>query len=146
MEKNIIKFDKSNFNAHNNSLTQLTDSALSGMIDQLDVYLFLKKLETTVKDSLSLLKDGAADEAVRYGKGEHLVDGAYISVKASAGRWKFSDRVAEAKAKVKELEDLEKAAYKAKGNIMVNQETGEEVEPAQFFPGKEVINVKIPKI
>jgi len=144
MKKNIIKFDKSQFNAHNNSLTKMTDDALSGMIDHLEAYLFLKKLETTVKDSINLLKDGAADEASKYGKGEHLVDGAYISVKASAGRWVFSERVKEAEELVKRLKEEEKAAYK--NDVIIIDKDGVEIPAAQFFQGQEVINVKIPKI
>ena len=145
MKNEIIKIDLGTFNANQNSLTKLVDDALAGMVNELDAYLFLKKLETTVKNGLSLLQDGATDEAIKYGKGEHLVDGAYINVKASAGRWQFSDKVKELKEVVKAREELEKSAYKAGDNIIVDPD-GVQVEPAQWFPGKEIVSVKIPKI
>ena len=62
MENKIIKFDKSYFNPHQNSLTKLVDDSISGLVPQLETYLFLKKLETCVKNGLSLLQDGATDE------------------------------------------------------------------------------------
>jgi hypothetical protein len=141
----IIKFNKDEFNPHNNSLTKLVDKSLAGFVDQLDAYIFLKKIETTVKNSLALLQDGATDEAMRHGKGEHLVKGTYINVKASAGRWVFSDRVTKAKAEVKRLQEQEKSAFKG-GAIIVDAETGEEISPANYFQGKEIVSIKVPKV
>ena len=62
------------------------------------------------------------------------------------GTLRRSPEIMELKAKIKELEDQHKQAYKMdqKGNKMVS-EHGEIISPARFTPGSEVIAVKLKK-
>ena len=140
----IIKVNKETFNAHDNGLTRLVDDALAGLVEPLDTYILFKKLETTIKEAIKLLQDGATEDAIKYGKGDHLVQGTYINVKASAGRWVFSDRVQAAKDELKRLQEQEKAAYK--NNVVMVDEDGVEIPKANYFQGKEIVSIKVPKI
>ncbi len=143
--KEIISINQDNFDARENSITKLVTNTLEGHHNPLEVFLFIKKLEATIKGAIDLLKDGATDAACTYGKGDHIVNGTTINVRSSAGRWVFSDKVKEAEKALKALKQNEKDAYHNPDLVLVDEATGEQVEAATFFGGQDVVSVRISK-
>lgn len=128
-----------------------------GNINALQGYIELKRMEVAVSDAIAKLRDKATEEAAAYGKGEHKAFGAVIQCRSSAGKWDFSglpwysniqsmqenlDMTRKAK------EEMAKAAQKAQEKMQplpVDMETGEQIQPAVYTPGRETVAISLPK-
>lgn len=113
---------------------------------------YAKYLTLLAEEITKRIGDEATDELENAG-GEVQLAGMVLTKKSSAGSWEFEHipEWVEANRKVKEIEAIAKAHYKlsAKAKIgtgpIVMDEEGVVMEPAKFFPGKETINISIPK-
>ena len=119
-----------------------------GNEDALSAFIELKKMEKAIKVGLDSLKDEAMDEARKHGKGEHAQNGAFFSVAATGGKWKY-DHLNDWKNlddMKKDLEKKYKAAYNAQqSNIMsVSAEDGEIMELPHYVGGGEALKIKLP--
>ena len=132
------------------SAADLIDQVNEGHVNPLEAFVGIKHMEETCKLANKRLKDQAIQELSNYGtEAKDLsIHGATLQLRNGAGRWDFKEipEIMELKAKIKELEDQHKQAYKMdqKGNKMVS-EHGETITPAIFTPGSEVIAVKLKK-
>lgn len=138
MKESIVQITKTS-----TLIMELTKEAINGDRCPLETFVFIKHLEKDIKQSKEILSGYAVDEAVKYGKGVHRIAGADVTVKQAPGRWKFSDKVKAIEQQLKAAKEAEKTAYKNRSNIMLDAETGEEVAKAVFFPGVDILNVKI---
>lgn len=114
---------------------------------------FAKYLETLAKEISDRVSDEATDELANAG-GEVGLAGMTLSKVASAGTWSY-DHIPEWSQKKDELKEIERVAklgyelLKKKkigtGPVVVNPESGEEIKPAMFNPGKDTIKITIAK-
>jgi len=145
METSLQKIKQ--FDEKSNQITEIINEVMTGNIEPLPVYLYLKKIEKTVKDSLSLIQDATVEQGARFGQGEHLQDSVYFQIKSAPGKYVYSEWVAEAENEFKRRKELEQQAFKLSkhGQTVVNED-GEIVGPAHYYDGKQTIAVTIPKI
>lgn len=143
MENNITKFVL-------NQINGLVESVNAGTADADKVFIELKKIEKELKSAIDTVFDEALTEIEKLGKGEHLINGTIVSVRASGGRWDFKNCSLWVDHK-SQLENVEKhlkslVSSRTIGDPMVDEETGEMLELPIYNPGKETIFVKIPKM
>lgn len=118
-----------------------------GTLDSLKGYVMLKRLEADLENAMSVLKPAAIQKATEFGKGEHDAYGARFQVKAAAGRWDFKSLpwFASLEAKRKANEEKAKAAYQAAQRMqtIVDDETGEVIQPAVYVAGSDTVTIKL---
>lgn len=122
----------------------------AGTMLPLEGYVRLKRLEAEVTSAIEQLKSSAIKAAAEYGKGEHEAFGAVIQCKSGAGRWDFSRLpwFSNLNTMMKAKQEAAKAAYNAKQKLMplpVDLETGEEIQPASYTPGSEIVSISLKK-
>lgn len=126
----------------------LRDAVLDGETDALSAYITLKEIEKDLADALKKVQPLALEAARAYEEKTFNAFGAKITVKKSAGRWKFDhiESYNEAKEKLKKVEELAKQAYNSKSMGMdIVDEYGAIVEPAEYTEGQEQISVTLNK-
>jgi hypothetical protein len=134
---------------------EIADKANNGEVSALSAYIQLKRLEAETADAMALVKDQAIEEASRYGKGEHEVDGAVIQCRAGAGRWDYSSlgwyQAIDAKRKAlaeqaKDHEEQAQAAQRAAERMQtIVDGDGVVIEPAVYVPGKDTVAISLKK-
>lgn len=122
--------------------------AKNGNTNPLDVYIELKNLESFVKECKDLVQLDALEEAEKY-KGQ-TYKGYQIDVRSVGGRYSYDhiEEIATLKEQLKALEKAAQESYKlsSKGNIMMNDQTGEVTLPAHYKEGPTAIVLKEVKL
>lgn len=126
------------------NITKLSFEINSDMINPLDAYCEIIRMEKTLKTLKEKVQPLAVVEAQKHGK-QFAYSGFEIQCKSAAGRWKY-DHIPVYKNHIdyiKQLEEQAKLAYKAKqsGQIMMD-ENGEVIEPADYTPGSDTISLR----
>lgn len=120
-----------------------------GFASPLYTYIELKRILKDVEQAIKEIQPEALKEAEMHGKGETMVAGALISVRAVGGRWNFKNvpEWAKQKSEIDRIESKYKALYKTKelGTIPVDEETGEILDLPEYSHGTDAIFVKFPK-
>lgn len=115
-------------------------AVLEGNVNPLSAAIALKEVKRTIeaveKGIKSRVLEAALNECEGVDHGIVLHQGYEVQVQEGSGRYDFSsiDEIAKLEAQVKELKDKHKQAYKMhlKGQLMVDEETGEIVTPAGY--------------
>lgn len=129
-------------------LLEITDEAIQGNKDPLEVYVELKKIEKTLEMCIESVKPQAIREADNYGEKSFERYGVTITKSRAAGRWDYKgiDQWSKQKEKLSLIEELAKQAYKLgeKGQT-ITDEDGVVVEPGKYTEGADIIVIKQPK-
>lgn len=127
-------------------LQDLNDAVLNGDKEALPTFIELKGVEKLLKQVLTGMQDAAIDEAERYGKGEHELNGAKFQVKNAAGRWDYKEckEWADKKDELGQIEEALKALYKARHfGDLARVDDGEVMELPKYSQGKTTIAIKL---
>lgn len=131
------------------SLQESLKAAEEGEVNILDLYINMKKLSDSIDKQMKEIKSEAMTELSKHGKGEHLIEGAIVSLSNTGGRWDFKHIKdwSVQKGKLIEIEDKFKSAFKAheKGLMSVESDTGEIPVLPKYSGSTETIKIKIPK-
>ena len=120
----------------NAQIQNIVNSVDGGNTNPLEAFIFLNFMQKVADAAKKQLLDDAISEAEKYPEKETSLYEAVVTVKNGAGRYKYPDYI-------KEAQEQHKAAYKAKkdGNTIVD-DNGEIIEPAEFTPGRTILNIK----
>ncbi len=138
-----------NYNILKHLVNGMVNEAKDGEVSALKTFIELKRMSKELDECLKDIKDEALSEAEQYGKGEQIIHGAVVAVRAVGGKWKF-DHISE----WKEIEDKKKAieakyknAFKNAENGLYNvaENTGEILELPSYSAGPDAIILKFPK-
>jgi len=128
------------------NLHEINEQVLNGEKDALEAYIELKKIADTATAIMKEIKPDALTEADKYDGKTFQAFGAQIEKRNGGGVWSFKHLQDwnEINKKKKEVEDLHKTAYKLKGQeAIINPDTGEIIEPAEYKPNADTISIKI---
>ena len=127
-----------------NAVEKLSSDVLDGIVNPLEAFITLKKIEEVTKQVKSKIEDLAIEEASKHEKTFQFID-AEITLKSSAGRWDFKhiSEIQRLEAELKEAKEQHKLAYKSK-SIMVDAD-GVVVDPAIYKGGREILSIKLIK-
>jgi ribosomal protein L22 len=130
-----------------NFITELAAKALQGEQSALSAYIELKQIEASLKQALEAVSEAAYQEADRYSEKTIKLHNAEVTKKSSAGRWDYSHipQHNSAKERLKAIEEMAKqaAANAKRGTTVIDNETGEVIEPATYTDGKTILSVKL---
>jgi hypothetical protein len=130
-----------------NFINELTQNALDGSANALEAYIELKRIETALKTALESLTDAAYQEADKFTEKTFALKGAEVTKKSAAGRWDYSHihQYSATKERLKTIEEMAKqAAASAKhGRTIIDDATGEVIEPAIYTEGKSLLAIKL---
>lgn len=136
---------KDKFNQIKATLIEMMFDVDEGVINPLDFFIELKQLDEIINgDSkteglLTQCQTLALDEAEKYKN--DVYHGFKINLR-SGGKYKYDhvdqikqleEKLKQIKKEIKELQEASKAAY-INNRIMLDQDTGEEIKPAQYIP------------
>lgn len=132
-----------------NYFEELTEQAKGGLESPLKAFIELKKEIDRLSKLQSEIKNDAIQEAANEVEPFERFGVKVTYVNAAGSRWDFSGlpNWKELEAQRKDLEAKHKAAYHAwkRGAIYVDEETGEQVDPAAYKEGSSTIQIKILK-
>lgn len=125
-------------------LGELVQQVIDGNADPLEAYIHIKDLERYIKQCNEAVEPLAYQEADKWTEKTFVYKGAEIQKKNSAGRWDFTNVALykESQQRLKQIEELAKVAAKG-GATVVDEKSGEVVEPAVYTEGKAIISIKI---
>lgn len=138
-----------NYNIFKHQIDGIIYEVENGYTSALETFIELKRMSKLIDGIINDIKDEALSEAEAYGKGEQIVHGAVMSVRAVGGKWKF-DHIGEWKEiedKKKAIETKYKTAFKNAENGLYNvsESTGEILELPSYSAGPDAIILKFPK-
>lgn len=140
------------FNFHENGLTRIVETVQSGYIPATTAVEYFRKLQMVAKECEDLIIGLAEDELMNYAPAELkkgvIIGDAVMTIRSTPGRYKYHDEgIVLLNAKVKALQELSKQAYKAleHGGKVLNPETGELIQPAEYINGQEKVYVSFKK-
>jgi len=138
-----------NYNIFKYQIDDLINDVENGNASALETFIEIKRMSKLIDDSLKLIKDEALSEAESFGKGENIICGAVVSVRAVGGIWKF-DHISEWKEiedNKKSIETKYKNAFKNAENGLYNvsEATGEILDLPSYSAGPDAIILKFPK-
>tara|TARA_R110000765_G_scaffold386076_2_gene477962 strand:+ start:211 stop:639 length:429 start_codon:yes stop_codon:yes gene_type:complete len=127
--------------------TNIVDLVNDGHIKPTNAFLLLKQIEKNAKSMREKINDLTIEELHSIGEEnkDYKINGCSVSLKNSAGRWDFShiEEIVMLEAKLKDLKLQHILAYKNSLNDALSvSNDGEEIIPAVFKPGKEIVVVK----
>jgi hypothetical protein len=127
--------------------TNIVDLVNDGHIKPTNAFLLLKQIEKNAKSMREKINDLTIEELHSIGEEnkDYKINGCSVSLKNSAGRWDFShiEEIVMLEAKLKNLKLEHILAYKNSLNDALSvSNDGEEIIPAVFKPGKEIVVVK----
>tara|TARA_R110002153_G_scaffold56990_1_gene157008 strand:+ start:106 stop:534 length:429 start_codon:yes stop_codon:yes gene_type:complete len=127
--------------------TNIVDLVNDGHIKPTNAFLLLKQIEKNAKSMREKINDLTIEELHSIGEEnkDYKIDGCSISLKHSAGRWDFNHikEIVILEVQLKELKLKHILAYKNSLNDALSvSNDGEEITPAVFKPGKEIVVVK----
>lgn len=133
MQVEKLELNKGTLNAQ---IQNIVGSVERGNVNPLEAFIYLNWMQKIADAAKKQLLDEAISEAEKYPEKEAELYDAVVTVKNGAGRYKYPDYI-------KDLQEQHKAAYKAKkdGNTITNED-GEIIEPAEFTPGRTILNIK----
>lgn len=110
---------------------------LEGNDDAYKLMLFIKKLEEKLKSVKNDILEVAVDETT-----DKIEWNGYRFENTSSGRYNYDHCLewTELKERMKTIEKNMQIVYKS-GNAMFDNETGEEVQPAEFKPSKKSVKI-----
>lgn len=128
-------------------LLEAKQYALENEEGYVQVFADFKRLIDWLTEQQAEIKDLAILEASKHPEKQFNVFGAKIQYREGAGRWDFKN-LPDWNDKKKELETIEdkhKAAYQAwqRGGMYVDEETGEQIQPAAYIAGSPTISVTL---
>lgn len=128
---------------------EMSSEVMDGNASALETFIELKRMSKLIDGIINDIKDEALSEAEAYGKGDSIINGAVVSVRAVGGRWKF-DHISEWKNiedKKKGIEQKYKTAFKNAENGLYNvsESTGEILELPSYSAGPDAIILKFVK-
>jgi len=128
-------------------INEIINQVREGLINPLEAYIQLKSIEADLKTALPLINDEAVEEAKKHALKSFKFKGAEITLKSNPGTWDFKsiDSWRLQKEKLKEVEESAKIAYQTKGKSVQFDMNGEEIQPAQYTPGRDNISVRLIK-
>lgn len=116
----------------------ISNEVVEGNMNPLEALVILRKHLADLEEAIDIVKPLAIDEASKYGQKSFSAFGASFELRNGPGQWKFQGSVyAEAKARLKYIEDIAKAGGGADAN------TGEIIEPANKVEGKSTIAITL---
>lgn len=121
----------------------LYDKVQEGRAKALPTYIDLKAVMDDMALTLEALKEQAVNEFEdEYGGKEQVIHGVTVTLH-QGGRYDYTKVPgwAQAKDKITMLEKQAQLAYKAGGPV-VDEETGEVIQPARHIPNKKSIAIK----
>lgn len=138
-----------NFNIFKHLADGMISEVEFGTSRALDIFIELKRMSKYIDGIVKEIQPEAMKEAEEYGKGDHSINGAVVSVRATAGRWNFDniDEVVKLKNDLKLTEERYKTAFKNSEKMLhsVDEVTGELLELPTFTPGRDTIFLKFTK-
>ena len=134
MEPVKLTLNKDTLNAQ---IQNIVNSVDGGNTNPLEAFIFLNFMQKVADEAKKQLLDEAISEAEKYPEKETSLYDATVTVKNGTGRYTYSESI-------KRAQEQAKDAYKAKkdGNVLTDTETGEIIEPAEFTPGRTILNIK----
>jgi hypothetical protein len=125
-------------------LGELVQQVVDGNADPLEAYIHLKDVEKYLKQCNECVEPLAYQEADKWSEKTFTYKGAEIQKKSAAGRWDFTNvsLYKESQKRLKQIEELAKVAAKG-GTTVIDEPSGEVVEPAIYTAGKAIISVKL---
>jgi len=119
------------------------DEVLGGNLNEFDAFIYLREIKKTLDDLIDQIKDKAVEEAEKY-KGQ-TYKGYRVDVQNLGGRYSYG-HIQEYKDITERLKSFEQSAKDAylmsqKGNVLVNDETGEVLPMAQYKAGTDTIKL-----
>ena len=125
-------------------VADITTAVKDGLVNPLEAYVSLKKLEEIVKQDKSKIDEEALSEANKYPEKSFNFSDVEITKKNSAGRYDYSN-IPEIVKKEKELKEL-KETYKAASKYDITDlNTGEILNAPIYKHGKEILSIKLNK-
>jgi hypothetical protein len=123
---------------------ELIEQVANGETDALKAYIELKGLSDTITQVMKEIKREAVIEADRYDGKTFQAFGATIEKRSGGGVWSFKHLPDwnDANQKKKDVEEMHKQAFKITGDV-IDPETGEIMQPAEFKPNADTIAIKI---
>jgi hypothetical protein len=109
----------------NTFVDRLTEEALSGVTDMIEIAKAIKIMDEVSSRLRANLADTILDEMAKYGKGEHTVNGIKFAVKQRTSYEYEDDELEELKNKVKAREQFLKSLIVSVADL----ETGLVIEP-----------------
>lgn len=138
-----------NFNIFKHLADGMISEVENGIGSALNTFIELKKMSKYIDGLVKEIQSEALREAESFGKGEHSIHGAVVSVRSTPGRWNFDnlEDYVSAKQNLKHIEDRYKTAFKNAENLLssVDESTGEILDLPTFTPGPETIYLKFLK-
>lgn len=130
-----------------NMLSSAVQQAIDGEIPATELYVQLTELEKYTKFCKENILDAAMSEVAKYGKGEHELYGAKVSVRSTAGTWNFDnvDSWKDAKERLKSIEEIAKNSFKLKQKGFTVVDGDEIIDGATYKDGKDTIFVSLSK-
>lgn len=128
----------------NLTLSEFIQSVIDGNANPLEAYIHLKKIEKHLKGAFECVEPMAFQEAGKWSEKTFTYKGAEIQKKNAAGKWDFTNvsLYKESQKRLKQIEELAKVAAKGCATV-VDETSGEVVEPAIYNEGKSIISVKL---
>lgn len=128
------------------TLSELVQQVVDGNCDPLEAYIHVKDLEKHLSECIKQVEPIAYQEADKWKEKTFTYKGAEIQKKNAAGRYDYStvSLWKQADERKKKIEELSKTAYKG-GATIVDEESGEVVEPCSYTEGKAIISIRILK-
>jgi hypothetical protein len=125
-------------------LSELTQQVIDGNSDALEAYIHIKDIEKYIKLCNEQIEPIAYQEADKFTEKVFTYKGAEIQKKNAAGRYDYSNVQLwkRANERQKQIEEMAKSALKGKCTI-VDEESGEVIEPCIYTEGKAIISVSI---
>ena len=137
LEKHLNSRDKVDM-----AVSRLVTAVDEGEMDPLQLMIELKGLEEVIKKTRELIRDNALNELHKHGK-EAQVNGSTLRV--NTGRRHFDYKHSEKwQAKKLELETIEKEMKAAINHTIVDEDTGEIIQPARVRHSTEYISIEMP--
>jgi hypothetical protein len=124
----------------------LYHKVINGEISALQAYTELYQAKKEIDEQLNGIKDLAVQERDRYGKENPVINGFQVEKMPGRKIWDYSG-VSMWSATKDRLKDIEKHAQAValKGVEVIDNETGEVIEPAKLTYASDTIKLVIPK-
>ena len=125
-----------------NEVAEYAQMVADGVINPLRVMVMFNELEKAVKEAKESILQDAITEFEKHG-GKPIIEYGFNISKSASGRYSYDNnpdwvRLSET---IKELEKRMQTAYKGGGSIL-DESTGELIEPAIYKPNKESLTFK----
>lgn len=136
------------FNPGDNQLLRVVGEVQEGNIDALTAYIYLWKVKKAAEEALARVEklQDLPSLATQYPKGEPI-DGLLVSVQNTPSTYKYSAHVSALEEGLKRRKKLEQQAAElsSRGQMLIDEGTGEVVPPANVVSGQPKLYISIPK-